>query len=114
MAFKKETWPTGTIINENNGKKEIILPRATNLRDFSRKEKSQFKKTDRVAEKFGRLDNPGQSSVQKESVNVNDAWDNGKPGQKKVNMRQESINEDRRRERRSKDLGRWEYPRPEL
>ena len=116
MLFKKESWPEGTIIKENKvkGIREVILPEATDMGKFNKESRPKKNAKTWKKSELSEKDLSGQSSVEGEPVNVNDAWDNGRPSQKKINTRQERIIEGRRRERRLKDLGHQDPPSLEL
>lgn len=98
-----EAWPEGTEIKETTeGKKEIILPRPTNMQEFDKAKKLK-EKTNGKDREYKRPSHSGG----KQGPNVKQlderTFDDGKNAQKYYHTRQEQIKKERKQEREFKD-----------
>ncbi len=93
-------WPEGTEIKKTDGKKEIILPEATDMNEFSRKEISEKVRAAQSAEETKPLSGKSQFSYQREGIHP-DSRNAGRP--LKVNRHHVEISKSKNQERKFRE-----------
>ena len=99
MPEKISGWPEGTQkIEYPNGKKEIILPKSTDMNKYSRTELATKVKLKQLTKKEKTIEPiMPQSSIEREGVSPS-LWSDKIYRSKKVHRRQEQIRQDRNKE----------------
>ena len=97
-TFNPENWPTGTKIKKTiNGKKEIVLPQPTDMKEFDRK--NSLKKKNKKTPPYPLSAQHGQRPRRTEPKS---SWDDIGLAQKYYRTRQERLRKQVREERKFK------------